>query len=80
MAGLPAGTIAVEYTVATGPFFPTNASIASDTSTATTSTATTSGATVAASFPMNPSVGQLVFNTSAGKLYVWNGSAWVAAG
>ena len=79
MAGLPAGTIAVEYTVATGPFFPTSSSVAQDTSASAMSSGTTSSATVGSSFPLNPAVGQTVYNTSLGHLYVWDGATWKQA-
>jgi hypothetical protein len=79
MSGLPAGTIGVEYTVATGPFFPTNSSVASSTSAATTATSVTSGATVGATFPLNPTIGQQFYNTQLAGLYVWTGATWAHA-
>ena len=36
-----------------------------------------SGATVAATLPTSPSLGQITLNTTDGRAYIWNGSAWV---
>ena len=82
MAGLPNGTIPVEYTRGRGAFYPVSASIATNTSNATSSvnattaqTATTS-ATVGTKFPATPAIGQQVYRTDLSHLYTWTGTTW----
>lgn len=38
---------------------------------------TVNGATVAASFPTSPTLGQITLNTTDGRAYIWNGTAWI---
>jgi len=36
-----------------------------------------SGATVSATLPATPTLGQIALNTTDGRAYIWNGTAWV---
>lgn len=77
MAGLPQGTVAVEYTIGTGAgFFNNPSTIATTTASADNAGTVTASSGVGATFPTNPTTGQTFFNQTLGKLYTWTGAEW----
>lgn len=79
MSGLPANTIAVEYTIGTGAgFFNNPSTLATSTSSADNSNTTSAGAGVGTALPANADsvAGQLFAVGSV--LYIFNGATWVA--
>jgi hypothetical protein len=76
MSQLPPGTLAVEYTVATGAQIPFFGSAASSTASATSATSATVVCGVGTALPASGSTGQLFFVMGANHLFVFTGAGW----